>query len=89
MAGFIVSSGSIQAERNAAKYNFGRSIQNSFVEAPLAVDSERSGGADFLQYQAVAPIGHWPPLFFELPYLIAIMADECCWRRGWRMGSVI
>jgi hypothetical protein len=30
-----------------------------------------------LQCQAVAPIGHWSLLFFELPYLIGIVAAAC------------
>ena len=30
-----------------------------------------------LQYQAVAPVGHWSLLFFELPYLIGILAAAC------------
>jgi hypothetical protein len=46
-----------------------------------------------LQYQAVAPIGHWSLLFLELPYVLGLLAAACAvvvlpvllFRRTWRM----
>jgi hypothetical protein len=31
-----------------------------------------------LEYQAVAPVGHWGLLILELPYVLGILAAACC-----------